>query len=115
LSNDGMFYLLLYRSSDSGSTWVYQNAVQDGSAVDFYSIDGGWMAAGMGLLRTTDGGANWSPEPTTGIGAGEVFLDVDFVDGQHGWVVTTQDESTYTPLFLYRTTDGGTTWTQLLP
>jgi len=115
LTTDTTFYLLIYRTSDSGQTWTYQNAVQDGNAVDFFSIDGGWMAAGTGLLRTTDGGANWTPMPAGGIGAGEVILDVDFVDGQHGWVVTTPNESTYTPLIFYRTTDGGTTWTQLLP
>ena len=115
MTTDSSMYLLLYRSSDAGSTWVYQNAVLDGSAVDFYSIDGGWMAAGTHLLHTTDGGAVWSPESTSGIGAGEVILDVDFADGQHGWVVATPDESTYIPLKLYRTTDGGTSWTQLLP
>ncbi len=115
MATDGMVYLMVYRSSDDGQTWTYQNAVQDGSAVDFYSIDGGWMAAGTGLFHTTDGGAAWSPASTSGIAAGEVILKVNFVDGQHGWVVTTPDESTYIPLNLYRTTDGGTTWTQLVP
>ena len=115
MGNDGTDNLLIYRTSDSGQTWTYQNAIQDGNAVDFYNIYCGWMAAGTGLLRTMDGGANWSPMPAGGIGADEVILDVDFVDAQHGWVVATPDESTYTPLIFYRTTDGGTTWTQLLP
>lgn len=114
-ATDSTIYLLFYRSSDGGQTWTYQSAVQDGSAVNFYSIDGGWMAAGTNLLHTTDGGSTWSPAATSGIGSGEFILDVDFTDGQHGWVVATPDESTYTPLKLYRTTDGGTTWTQLLP
>jgi len=115
MATDGTVYLMVYRSSDGGQTWSFKNAVPDGSAMDFYSIDGGWMAADTGLFHTTDGGAAWSPASIGGIAAGEVILKVDFADGQHGWVVTTPDESTYIPLKLYRTIDGGTTWMQLVP
>jgi photosystem II stability/assembly factor-like uncharacterized protein len=48
-----------------------------------------------------------------GIPAGTFFLDVEFVDSQHGWVVTTPDGDTWEPLELYRTTDGGASWTVL--
>ncbi len=69
----------------------------------------------MSLYRSTDSGVTWSAMSLSGIPTTEHFLKVDFVDGQYGWVLTTPDDSTWTPLNLYRTEDGGVTWTQLLP
>ncbi len=108
-------YLLIYRTDDGGQTWIYQGSVQDGRAVDFDAPTSGWIAGGMSLYRSTDSGVTWSAMSLSGIPATEYFLKVDFVDGQYGWVLTTPDDSTWTPLNLYRTEDGGVTWTQLLP
>jgi photosystem II stability/assembly factor-like uncharacterized protein len=112
---DSTMHLLVYRSDDSGQTWAFHNAVQDGRDMDFYSVDGGWIAAGAKLLQTVDGGANWTPVTGAGIPPGEAILEVDFVDDQHGWVIVTPDESTLIPLKLYTTTDGGAHWSQVLP
>jgi photosystem II stability/assembly factor-like uncharacterized protein len=112
---EGGLYLKIYRSSDYGQTWDYQGAVEDGRAVDFYSAGAGWLAAEVMLYQTLDGGVTWSAVSTPGIPTGEFFLNVDFVDGQHGWVLTTPDDDTWDPLFLYRTSNGGASWTQLLP
>ncbi len=112
---EGGLYLMIYRSSDYGQTWDYQGAVEDGRAVDFYSAGAGWLAAEVMLYQTLDGGVTWSAVSTPGIPTGEFFLNVDFVDGQHGWVLTTPDDDTWDPLFLYRTSNGGASWTQLLP
>ena len=87
----------------------------DGRDVDFVSDDEGWVASGDGLFHTIDGGSNWSAVSGYGLPTGEYFLKVDFVDSQNGWVLTTPDDSTWTPLNLFRTTDGGASWTQLLP
>jgi photosystem II stability/assembly factor-like uncharacterized protein len=105
--------LLIYRSDDYGQTWDYQDAVEDGRALTFISADEGWVAADFALYRTLDGGATWTVVPAVGIPAGTFFLDVEFVDSQHGWVVTTPDGDTWEPLELYRTTDGGASWTVL--
>ncbi|MDT8380916.1 MAG: hypothetical protein RQ728_01505 [Brevefilum sp.] len=115
LAPDDNMYLLVYRSDDSGQTWIFQNAVQDGRDFDFYSLDEGWMAAGTNLFKTTDGGVTWFMPAMTGIPAGEIFLKLDFVDEQHGWVLATPDEDTWEPRKLYQTSDGGENWTQLLP
>ncbi len=115
LSSDSTQYLLIYRSDDSGLTWFFRNSVEDGRAVDFISVDEGWIASGIGLFHTIDGGSNWSAVSGSGIPSGEFFLRVDFVDAQNGWVLTTPDDSTWSPLNLFRTTDGGASWTQLLP
>lgn len=110
----GVGTLLIYRSSDDGETWTYRGSVEGRRDVDFTSPDAGWLAAESLLYQTLDGGATWSVVPTSGIPAGEFFLKVDFVDSQHGWVLTTPDDSTWEPLKLYRTTDGSLTWTGLL-
>jgi photosystem II stability/assembly factor-like uncharacterized protein len=115
LAPDDHDYLLIYRSDDSGQTWAFQNSVMEGRDVDFVSVDEGWVAAEMELFHTLDGGLNWSSIALSGIGVGEFLLKVDFVDSLHGWLVATPDDSTWTPLKLYRTTDGGATWIQLLP
>jgi hypothetical protein len=115
MAPDDNMYLLVYRSDDGGQTWAFQNAVQDGRDFDFYSLDEGWMAAGTNLFKTTDGGVTWSLPTIAGIPAGEIFLKLDFVDDQHGWVLATPDEDTWEPLKLYRTDDGGANWTQILP
>jgi photosystem II stability/assembly factor-like uncharacterized protein len=115
LAPDDNFYLLIYRSDDSGETWTFKNSVMDGEVFDFFNLDEGWLVASNGLFQTVDGGANWSLVPTVGIPAGEYFLNVDFVDSLHGWVLTTPDDYTRDPLNFYRTVDGGASWEQLLP
>jgi photosystem II stability/assembly factor-like uncharacterized protein len=111
----GSIDLMIYRSIDYGQTWSYQGIIEDGLAVDFISLDEGWLTSKTGLYHTLDAGLTWSVVATTGIPAGEFFLKVDFVDSLHGWVLTTPDDMTWDPLKLYRTTDGGVSWELLLP
>jgi photosystem II stability/assembly factor-like uncharacterized protein len=87
----------------------------DGSDVDFPSVDEGWITAGTVLLNSVDGGLSWSLVAADGIPDGETYLVVDFVDSMNGWVIATPDDTTWTPLKLYRTMDGGDTWILLLP
>jgi len=115
LTDTNESYLLIYRTDDSGQTWVYQGSVQNGNAVDFDSATSGWIAADMSLYRSTDSGVTWSAVSPSGIPATENILKIDFVDGQYGWVLGTPDSSTLTPLDLFHTEDGGATWTKLLP
>ncbi len=115
LSSNGDMHQLIYRSNDSGQSWIFQNAVSDGRVVDFSSVDEGWLAGGTSLNHTTDGGATWETLSTPGIPSGEYFISVDSVDSMHGWVLTTPDDSTWDPLNLFHTTDGGNSWTLLQP
>lgn len=114
-SPDGSCFLIIYRSVDYGQTWSFQGSIEDGVAVDFHTIDEGWLVSRSGLYHTTDGGITWSEMTTLGIPAGEIFLKVNFVDSLHGWVLATPDDMTWNPLKLYRTTDGGVSWDLIQP
>ncbi len=111
----GGIHLLLYASEDGGETWAFRGAVADGESVDFVSPHLGWLAAGSMLFHTVDGGVTWSALSAEGIDIAEVFLRVDFVDQQHGWVLTTPSSDTWEPLKHYRTEDGGASWSLLAP
>jgi photosystem II stability/assembly factor-like uncharacterized protein len=89
--------------------------VQDGSTLDFHALDEGWLASSTELFQTTDGGLNWNPVTISTGPVGEFILEIEFVDDQHGWLIATPDEETWDPRKLYRTTDGGVNWTQLVP
>jgi photosystem II stability/assembly factor-like uncharacterized protein len=115
LAPDNNTYLMVYRSDDSGETWTFQNSVQDGSTLDFHALDEGWLASSTELFQTTDGGMNWNPVTISTGPVGEYILEIEFVDDQHGWLIATPDEETWDPRKLYRTTDGGVNWTQLVP
>jgi photosystem II stability/assembly factor-like uncharacterized protein len=115
LTSGGDNFLLIYRSDDSGQTWAFQSAVPDGRAVDFTMVDTGWVCGGTALLKTTDGGLTWSSPAMAGIPPADFILNLDFVDDLNGWALTTPDDYTWSPLRLFRTTDGGATWTPLLP
>jgi len=115
LAPDNNTYLLVYRSDDSGQTWVFQNSVQDGEVLDFYALDEGWLAASTELFQTNDTGMNWNPVTISTGPVGEFLLKIDFVDDQHGWAIATPDDETWEPRKLYRTSDGGVNWTQLVP
>jgi photosystem II stability/assembly factor-like uncharacterized protein len=81
---------------DAADGWLVGNE----RASIFDDFSGGKPA----LLHTADGGATWKRESSPLTGA---LTAVDFVDVQHGWVVsaTSQDQ-------VARTSDGGLSWTR---
>lgn len=115
LTSSSDMFILVYRSSDGGQTWSFQSAVPDGEEVDFTSIDSGWACGGTALLKTTDGSLTWTSPAMAGVPPADYILKLDFVDDMNGWILTTPDDYTWTPLRLFHTTDGGASWTQLLP
>lgn len=110
-----MSFVLLYRSLDSGDSWQFQGSVLDGQSVDFYSAEEGWLASKTTLYHTLDGGETLTALTPLGIPEDEVFIQVDFVDSSHGWVLTTPDEMSMSPIHLYGTADGGLNWRWLNP
>jgi photosystem II stability/assembly factor-like uncharacterized protein len=68
----------------------------------------------IALVMTSDGGVTWTPRA---VPAGQ--MKVGFYDTNHGWLIdqtalsTTSFTSPAQPLPLYRTADGGITWTRV--
>jgi photosystem II stability/assembly factor-like uncharacterized protein len=65
-----------------------------------------WVACEGELYATTNGGQTWSARPTTGFIPTRDLQDLQFVSDSVGWGYA---HST----FILRTTDGGSTWTQV--
>ena len=81
----------IIRSNNSGATWLPQTTTLSGAGfkfldVFFVSADTGWIATdGFEILRTVNGGTNWSITSTTFTpGISSVF----FINKLHGWACT---------------------------
>jgi photosystem II stability/assembly factor-like uncharacterized protein len=71
------------------------------------------------VWRTTDGGQTWdhsAPIRTDMIGSSNIPPDIVFTDTSHGWIMTHWGGQGMhrSPIYLYRTTDGGATWEELI-
>ena len=105
----GMRDLFIYSTRDGGSTWTYAPAfVRGGADTDFVSISSGIVWNTNGKFHVTGNtGASWS-EITPNINFGDDMPDMDFVSTSTGWLIQNPVNGT-SPLF--RTLDGGYTWT----
>ena len=79
---------------------------EDLRSVFFIDEASGWVVGDNGtVLRTTDGGMNWTP---LGSGTGEDLFGLCFADESTGWVGGREG-------VLLDTTDGGESWIPLAP
>ncbi len=106
----------VYKTTDGAQTWtLLYEYLGDGSTYymgNYFFLDSnnGWIASHLGILRTSDGGSTWS---LTGNGAQWIILRVLFLSQMNGFIVATPSDGS-TPMGLYKTINGGTTWIRIL-
>ncbi len=103
----------MYKTTNAGVTWfstvINAYNIYD---IDFINESTGWAAAtatgGEAVLKTTDGGINWSI--VSSIGGSISLCSIDFANANTGWISGNMGNP-YRGL-LRKSTDGGVTWIQ---
>jgi len=96
---------LLVVTSDGGHNWSSRSMPERGSSISFVDPEHGWATGGSStaLFRTNNGGLTWARVLTP---AG--MADFHLVDLENGFATRYGSE-------LWRTKDGGVTWTVVRP
>ncbi len=105
----------ILHTNNGGTTWAEQTSGTNDNfrAVYFVSSSTGWAVGDTGtILHTSNGGATWNAQ-TTGpepFGNYNSFSDVYFTDASNGWAVGSRGSGNGDNGIVFRTTDGGNTW-----
>ncbi|MDW8318228.1 MAG: YCF48-related protein [Anaerolineae bacterium] len=103
----------LLKTRNAGGVWVPQATLTDAVAVEAVDAQHAWVLTTAGLRRTVDG-VTWQTIPLPGVRAA---LGLDFVDSARGWLLAqTERVNPVCEAYdeqVYRTQDGGLTWTPL--
>lgn len=120
-------YYEIYTTSNGGSTWTRTPSANIQASIGLYGYTGKftvtgntiWFGTDAGeLMRSTDKGLNWTTiaTPIADFGGGTITTvagEVAFKDDNTGVLIKNNLDATgaTTSSVLYRTTNGGTTWT----
>jgi photosystem II stability/assembly factor-like uncharacterized protein len=110
LINGGTNTLFIYATHDSGSTWTASlNSAPNGYGMltDCFSMSDCITWASDVFAVTHDTGNNWTTV-TPNVAFDGDFAAMDFVSKTTGWVLTRDADNNSR---LYKTSDGGTSWT----
>jgi photosystem II stability/assembly factor-like uncharacterized protein len=103
----------LYVTADAGNNWsLTSTLLPGGGSADFLSAEDLVFYNGEQFYVTRDAARTWSIIPPD-VNFGDTFAVMDFVNALSGWVITI--DPTTNQRSLYRTTDGGATWSPLIP
>lgn len=100
-----------YITQDGGETWTPGGSVPEGGVYTFLDPQTGWAWGKRGVYATTDGAKTWLLLPVA-FNRAEEATGINFLDAKNGWLVTVGQKSR---VHLYRTTDGGYSWTATIP
>ena len=100
---------VIFNTTNGGKIWKTQYYTESShgvlKSVYFFNKHSGWAVGADGLVKTTDGGLNWSSVELN-FGATSVY----FANKYTGW--TSNDDDNGGVSGIYKSTDGGYTWTQ---
>ncbi len=115
----------LLRTTDSGNTWVkidissYISSDSDLASLDFTNSNTAYTVGHHNsgfprIFKTESTGISWSRQVSTPVG--QEFYDVDFIDDYTGYAVGTDYDivDTITSAVMYKTSNGGATWTTVV-
>lgn len=111
---------MLVHTRDGGRTWSAQAAPMPPQSVCFTSSSDGWLASGLEVWRSTDGGSSWGSRPsfTLRVAANEPPFQAELQCARPGaaWVRFDSNDhyAGHGPYALYATTDGGAHWNGVL-
>jgi photosystem II stability/assembly factor-like uncharacterized protein len=102
--------LAVYSSHDGGKSWqLTPTLIPQGGAMDFVSVEDGFVWNGTQFYVTKDGAQTWTiTSPDVSFGAS--FGGMDFISPSIGYVLTSDASGVRG---LYKTTDAGATWNVL--
>ncbi len=102
--------LAIYATHDGGLNWsLTPTMIPQGGSMDFVSPSAGLVWNSSAFYVTHDGGGTWTITPPD-VAFGEGFAGMDFVDAATGFTLTNDVTGTRG---LYKTSDGGATWSAL--
>ena len=110
----------LVHTRDGGRTWSALAAPRPPQSVCFTSPSDGWLASGLEVWRSTDGGRSWGSRPsfTLGVAANEPPFQAELQCARPGaaWVRfdSNDHDAGHGPYALYATADGGAHWSGVL-
>jgi photosystem II stability/assembly factor-like uncharacterized protein len=102
----------IYITEDGGDTWTLTpTLIPEAGESDFISPEEAVIYNGEQFYVTRDAARTWT-KVTPNIVFGDSFVTMDFVNLNTGWIVTIDPEEHRA---LYRTQDGGATWSPVWP
>ena len=110
-----LWYSLILRTTDGGISWI--ETVDSTNSfpmqhICFTDNNTGWSVdyTGSHIMKTTNGGLNWSFEFQFGGSCGGGVGAVDFLDSNYGIIVSAWSHGTQEEGDFAKTMDGGETW-----
>jgi len=110
-------YHYVANTTNGGASWSVQyvdSTAGNFQAIQFTDLSNGWAVGDSSkIIKTTDGGINWTPVTNTGINPASKSKCLFFLNADTGWIGTNDGVPDMNPdrIILY-TDDGGSSWTK---